>query len=200
MIVQRDVMGEFAARLQAQLRDRGGSISRAEARNIMEYVLAPTPPDPATTGEHDALTKYTSLTAADLTPHGLHASDTRLAARQPAIQQEIERETITTRAVADLLNTQTSHVRQLARQGDLYVAGKHGRSFLFPTWQFIDGKRVPHLRDVLRALPSDMHPLTVATFMTSPARELKNMTPVQWLETGGDPRPVVDLADAEAWT
>lgn len=200
MIVQRDAMGEFATRLQAHLRERGESISHAEARNIMEYVLSPTTPDPITTGEHDALTKYTPLTDSDLAPDALHASGARLAARQPGIQLEIERDAVTTRAVADLLNMQTSYVRRLAGQGDLYVSGKHGRSLLFPTWQFVDGKRVPHLRDVLRALPGDMHPLTVATFMTSPARELENMAPVEWLTTGGNPRPVVELADAEAWT
>lgn len=200
MIARRDVVDEFATRLRANLRDRGESISHAEARNIIEYVLAPTAPDPITNCEHDALTKYTPLTDSDLAPDVLHASDARLAARQSAIQREIERDAVTTRAVADMLSTQTSYVRRLAGQGHLYVSGKHGRTLLFPTWQFVDGKRVPHLRDVLRALPGDMHPLTVATFMTSPARELGNMAPVEWLTTGGDPRPVVDLAHAEAWT
>lgn len=102
----------------------------------------------------------------------------------------------TTREVAQMLGTAAANVRRGVIRGDLFVAG-HGRNreHAFPAWQFHDGRALPHLREVVAALPDDMHPLDVQTFMTTPCEALGDRTAVNWLAGGGSPGPVLRLTD-----
>jgi hypothetical protein len=52
---------------------------------------------------------------------------------------------------------------------------------------------------VLPALPTYLHPLAVCQFMTSSNVDLVieddvPISPIRWLDSGGDPKPVADLA------
>jgi len=107
---------------------------------------------------------------------------------------------LTTCDVAELLKTQPANVRRLLAVGALYAAGRAARAeHVFPTWQFTQPRPLPHLSEVLAALPPATHPLEVEAFMTSPREALGGRSPVEWLSTGGDAAVVVDLADEENW-
>lgn len=198
--VQHDPLEEYSARLEQELRARGTSVSGVEARAILESVIRPiAAPDVITESERDVLTTSTRLTDDDLTPGSLAASDAQVAARQLESAAGLRTSALTTAQVAELLRTNASYVRRLAGQGHLFTAGRRDRSLLFPAWQFVDGGRIPHLRDVLRVLPRDFHPLSVEAFMTDPAEQLDGHSPAEWLAGGGAPDAVVALADDEAW-
>jgi hypothetical protein len=108
----------------------------------------------------------------------------------------VARRGLTTREVADLLGTATANVRRSAGQGDLYVAGQgRNREHLFPAWQLHEDRPLSHLREVITVLPTGLHPLDVEQFMTTGHEALGGRSPVDWLAGGGDPRPVVRLAD-----
>ncbi len=86
------------------------------------------------------------------------------------------------------------------RVGDraLY-AYKLGARLRLPLWQFRDdGTPLPNLRAVLVALPSELHPLAVNGFMTTPNTDLEigdeAVSPTQWLTAGGDADAVTALA------
>jgi len=54
------------------------------------------------------------------------------------------------------------------------------------------------LKDVVQALPADLHPLSVEGFFIRPKPELvldgDTLSVVDWLAAGQDPQPVVELA------
>lgn len=107
---------------------------------------------------------------------------------------------LTTREVAELLGIHGANVRRLLAARDLYAAGKTARGeHTFPPWQFAHSHLLPHLHDVLQALPAAMHPLDVEAFMTEQREPLGGRSPVEWLATGGAPGPVVELATQESW-
>lgn len=102
----------------------------------------------------------------------------------------------TTREVAQVLGTAAANVRRGVARGELFVGGRRrNREHVFPAWQFNDGRALPHLREVVAALPDDMHPLDVQTFMTTPREALRDRTPVNWLAGGGSPEPVLKAAE-----
>lgn len=105
-----------------------------------------------------------------------------------------------TSEVAAMLGRDPANVRRSASAGDLYaIANGSGRESDFPAWQFVDGKPLRGLRQVIARLPQAMHPLSVEGFMTSPQEELDDTAPIQWLATGGDVEVVVRLAEAVAY-
>lgn len=123
------------------------------------------------------------------------------AARQRIVLQAAKADAdagrgLTTREVAQLLGAATANVRRSAIRGDLFTSG-HGRNreHVFPTWQFRDDRPLPGLREVMNALPPEVHPLDVETFMTTRREPLGDRNSVDWLSTGGDPAPVVRLAE-----
>lgn len=100
-------------------------------------------------------------------------------------------------AVADLLGVDRSRVSQRLSERSLYVIDIGGQRY-FPRWQFEGDSAVPHLKAVLRALASDLHPLTVTHWFLTPSEELEvdaaATSPREWLVTGGPAAPVVELA------
>lgn len=88
------------------------------------------------------------------------------------------------------LGLSPSAVRDRIRRKTLY-AYRAGARWRVPRWQISRGAVPPHLSDVLGALPSDTHPMTVTGFMTTPSTELDGKAPVQWLAAGGSPHPVL---------
>lgn len=100
--------------------------------------------------------------------------------------------------VALRLNLQPSTVRRYVQDRKLYSFKANGR-VLFPAWQFTGTRRpLPHLAEVLAALPPGSHPQTVQGFFTTPQPDLRRageaVTAVEWLASGGEPGQVVALA------
>lgn len=74
------------------------------------------------------------------------------------------------------------------------AARTFGAEQRLPLWQFMSNGVLPQLRQVLRALPADAHPLTVEGFMTTANDELGGMSAAEWLASGGDVDVVVGCA------
>jgi hypothetical protein len=108
--------------------------------------------------------------------------------------------------VAELLGVNESRVRQ--RRGDRTLWAIQDRGgWVFPALQFEDeeGRRgqMRGLDRVLPALPADLHPVSVAGFLTTPQPDLRvegpPVSPLDWLRSGGDVRPVLGVAEAADW-
>ena len=67
-----------------------------------------------------------------------------------------------------------------------------------PRFQFTDTGVLPGLDHILAVLPADVHPLTLAGFLTGPSPDLllgdEPVSPALWLSAGGEVAPVVELA------
>ena len=108
--------------------------------------------------------------------------------------------------VAELLGVNESRVRQRRADRTLWAIQDRG-GWVFPALQFEDeaGRRgqIRELDHVLRVLPADLHPLSVAGFLTTPQADLRvggqPVSPLDWLRSGGDVRPVLSVAEAADW-
>lgn len=100
-----------------------------------------------------------------------------------------EPEDLTTGQTAERLHISPAAVRRRIRSGRFY-GYRVGHTLRLPPWQFLRGAVLPHLPEILAALPEQAHPMTVTGFMTLPSDELDGLSPVDWLATGGDPDPV----------
>ena len=101
--------------------------------------------------------------------------------------------------VARLLDVDRSRVSQRATfERSLYGFIDTNEQRCYPTWQFVDGKTLPGLKTVLAALDPELHPLTVDRWFTRPDVDLVaddiELTPVEWLRSGGSPKRVADHA------
>ena len=98
---------------------------------------------------------------------------------------------------AKLLGVDASTVRGRISRGELYAI-RVGRKNRLPAWQFTTQGALPHLGQVLAALPQDLHPLEVQALFELPSTELtinsQPMSPRTWLAGGGAPAPVIELA------
>lgn len=180
------------------IREHGINFSAKQVRALLAEVAEPAAP--TTQGQHAFLTTYAGLSEADLTEEALKAANGKIQSSRIAADQDVQAESLSTQDVAHLLNIVPPNVRRLAGAGALYSVklppnGRHS----FPLWQFAHERPLPGLRDVVSALPENYHPLEVGEFMTEPLEGLRGMSPAQWLAEGGDPEPVVALADERAW-
>lgn len=105
--------------------------------------------------------------------------------------------------VAQRLGVDPTRIRQRLRARTLYGLRVRGRSWRLPRFQFDEtGREIPHLGEVLRALPPDLHPRSVEGFLRTQQPELsadgKPTGPRDWLRSGGPADPVVALAAALA--
>ena len=143
----------------------------------------------------------------DASDADLAAMDARSAARATA---EAGRG-LSRNDVAALLAIDPSRVSHQSAAGRLYsYPGSQGRP-VFPDWQFVTlndeqdashpapkASVIPHLAEVIAAIPAGSHPVAVRTFITSSSADLSvhgnALSPREWLARGGDPAAVVDLA------
>jgi hypothetical protein len=112
--------------------------------------------------------------------------------------------------VASGLNVNTARIEQRRRARSLWAVDDNG-SWTYPAMQFdvIDTggrnalKVVRHLDRILRALPTDVHPLAIAAFLLTPQQELAiNDQPCavrDWLSSGGAVGAVLHLIDVGEW-
>lgn len=100
--------------------------------------------------------------------------------------------------VARRLSLSAETLQDLADRGELYAYRQDG-DLLFPQWQFTaPGAVIPWLHLVLKALPANAHPGTVAGFFLTLQPDLvlngRAVNAKEWLETGEPPEPVLDMA------
>lgn len=111
---------------------------------------------------------------------------------------------------AELLATASS-VKQIAarmRVSDAAIRQRLGKRQLYgvkvmhewriPAFQFDGDRVVDHFEEVAPALPPDLHPVEAFLWFTTPTADLqirgRDVSPRQWLRSGGKPEPVIDLA------
>ena len=158
--------------------------------------------DDLTESERRYLVEDGSFTAAELTPEAL-AKASEVAERAIAASiAEVRAGALTVSEVASLLGLPRAAVLQAAASGEMYaVLGEPPSTEpLLPRWQFHEGRMIPHLREVIEALPADEHPLLVESFMTSWNEDyLHGWPPAAWLLAGRDSGAVVRYADDRSW-
>lgn len=181
------------------LRRSGFDLSETEVADYLAVLLSPaaTSVDLSAADEH-YLTAHAGVLPAS--PEQLIKLQVRSAARA-ALEAG---HSLTRTQVAERLGVDASRVSHQVTQGKLYAYSVAHRP-LFPDWQFLTddekiGERpvLPHLGELLAALPQGSHPMTIRTFMEMPDGELtikgEPTSPRQWLLSGGEPSTVVDLA------
>jgi hypothetical protein len=99
--------------------------------------------------------------------------------------------------VAARLGVTRARVRQRASERTL-LAIREDDEWRFPRAQFDDGAPIRGLPAVSLALPPDLHPVAVWTFLREPTTELtvgdRPSSPLEWLRSGGSPDPVAAIA------
>jgi hypothetical protein len=147
----------------------------------------------------DALSddEVAALTAvrADLSPRGPREPDPRAPAA--AAYAVLLAGAMSVTDVASRLGIDGSRVRHRLAKRQL-IGIRQPRGWALPTYQFgADGLPLPGIAKVSAALAGS-HPVVVARFFATPQAELvverRRLTPRQWLEGGGDPHRVLELA------
>jgi hypothetical protein len=123
---------------------------------------------------------------------------TELDARSAALAAAQAAGTLSRTDVAERLAIDPSRVSHQTTAGDLYAYKLTRGRPVYPDWQFQGKQVIPHLREVLAAVPARTHPVALYTFMTTPDSALlvgdRPLSPRQWLDAGGAPEPVRELA------
>jgi hypothetical protein len=177
----------------------GVRVSEAEFARLVESVLAEVGPvpaeDPAAALSADEVAGLTAVEA-DLRPRGARERDPRADAA--ATYAAVLAGALSVGEVARALGVDASRVRhRLAARQLLGIRRTDG--WRLPSWQFgVDGQVLPGLEQVLRAMPTSLHPVVVARFFATPSPDLRvgraGVSPRDWLAGGGDPTAVVALA------
>jgi len=185
-VVSEEVLGRVLAQ-------HGVGLDAREFLTILDETLDTT--DTLTESERDFAVAHSGLPAEAFAPDGQRSARRRIAIAAAQADAASSRG-YTTSQVAKMLGIAPANVRRLIARRDLYPVGRsNNREHVFPAWQFTGGRTTPHLREVLDALPDDMHPLDVEGFMTTPQETLGDRSPMQWLSQEGPAGPVVELAD-----
>lgn|GEM_PF-797101 len=109
--------------------------------------------------------------------------------------EDAARSGLTTSEVAALLRRDAANVRRSIQRGDFYATEEfRDRERVLPDWQFVGGKPLPGLRQVLEAFEVRLHPLDLERWMTAHREELGDRSAIEWLSTGGDAQTVASLA------
>ena len=107
-----------------------------------------------------------------------------------------------TAGVAERLGVLPGQVRQMIARRTLYSVKIDGVRHV-PLFQFrTSGPLVSNIGQVNAALPTDLHPVSVYGWYTEADRDLvldehdegPGMTPLEWLDSGGDPEVPVRIA------
>ncbi len=191
-----DLPDGYEAELERALHRRGDPMTAREFLSVLAEVSG-VATEPLSAGERAFLLDNTDLTEADLSSAGHHEAQLRIAASRVNSVSVLEEGSLSTAQVAALLGRDEANVRRSRLKGDLYSpsAGTPGQSLRFPAWQFVEGRVVPGLRQIIPVMPAYYHPLSIRRFMTTPNDELDGLSPVQWLSQGGPTAVVVRLAD-----
>ncbi len=103
----------------------------------------------------------------------------------------------TVREVASRIGRTEGRVRQMLRGRELFGL-REDDTWRVPWFQFDGDRAIRGLDRVIGALPGAMHPVAVVHLLTSPSQDLQirghPMSPLDWLRSGADPAPIVELA------
>lgn len=98
---------------------------------------------------------------------------------------------------ANRMNLHQSRLRQMLLDRTLFGIKLDGE-WRIPAFQLSGKRQVRNLGPVLRATPPSVHPVELANWLlrTNRALEIEDqlVTPLVWLEAGGDPGPVTAIA------
>lgn len=132
---------------------------------------------------------------ADLDAHDYGADDPtrRSAAKLTAILAS----SLTTAQAAARLGVSEMRIRQRLTGGSL--RGIHtSRGWRLPSFQFTEDGEVPGWDRVAKALPAELSPIALLSWLELPNGELhagpKLLSPLQWLTSGRDPAKVVAIS------
>lgn len=146
--------------------------------------------------------EHGGLTAAELAPEAVAETNAAVDRAIAAAAAQVRASALTLSEVATLLDWSHARVLRALAAGEMYSVPSDPPPVepLFPRWQFRDGNIVPHLREVLAALPIDEHPLNVEHFMTQPNVDyLDGTPPLIWLVEGRELDPILRFADDLSW-
>ena len=179
------------------LSERGVEVEEEELRSALDQLL----------GEHliaegsASLTKDAESVLQRISPSPRRRATALATAATVADSVKLLVTSRSVEQVASELGVDPSRIRHRVADKSLYAI-RVGRRLLLPAWQFDEARPLPSLGAVLSVLPPDLHPLEVAGFMTSPHGDLevrnRAVSPGRWLAGGGDPAPVVELAESLA--
>lgn len=173
---------------------RGFEVTEDDLRGFIREALNryPAPNSTALTAPEEDLLDRSGLPADDDAGPSAAQSAVRTATRLIVGSYTPEQ-------AADVLGVSPSRVSHRAAARELYQVSVGRRRYL-PRWQFHQGAALPWLGLVLRALPEELHPISVEGFFTTPSPDLGGMTPAAWLLDGGDPAPVAfEAAGLDRW-
>jgi len=106
-------------------------------------------------------------------------------------------ESLTPQAVAEMLASTATEVLHQLRSRTLYGFCLD-RKWRVPAFQFHHGRVVPGLESVLPKLDRKLHPIQVLNWFTFPNTDLwiddETVSPIEWLQSGGDAGKVAELA------
>ena len=150
--------------------------------------------DPAASlSEHDeAVLRETGSLAYEMPPLAERAS-----AKTAMRTVQLLEDALTVQQVADVLKVSPGRVRQRLSKRTLLGIDVAG-NWKLPKFQFTADGEVRGLDQVLPGLPSDVHPLVLWRFLTTPHPDLilenEAVSPGTWMSTGGSVEPVLELA------
>jgi len=138
----------------------------------------------------------------------------KLAARTAARDAAELRFSLPWPKVAAWLDVSEHEVRGLTEAGELYSYSPAPGTPRWPAWQFAYHRPLPHLAEVVAAIPAGAHPPGVRTLMTTPSPDLMvavpldhpvqplipeiRVSPADWLSGGCSLEPVMVLLAAFA--
>lgn len=115
-------------------------------------------------------------------------------------QKKIERiiaTSLTSKQVAEMLSISQTALLRMIRSRSIYSLRKND-SWVFPAFQFHGKRLVSRIDSVLCELDSKLHVVAVFNWLTMPDPDLflkeVPVSPVEWLEAGGDAGKVAALA------
>jgi hypothetical protein len=189
----------FRSRLGAVLQRRDISLDPAEFVDIL--VEAGSEPEPLTAAERSFLMQHAGVSEEQLSGPSLKRATALVEVSEIEGRSRAAADAMTTAEAADVTGIAAANIRRLVGQGRLLSLGlSRSGSHLLPRWQFTEGGRVlPGLREIVRALPGDYHPLDVEAFMRAPVEELAGRSPAEWLADGGAVGRIVELASDRTW-
>lgn len=125
--------------------------------------------------------------------------DTRV--RAAAAYSGLLRESYSTAEAANLLDVNTSRIRQrLSSQPPTLYGIRRGREWRIPKFQFSGKQLITGIDEVIGELPATLHPVAVHNWFTLRNTDLYDdsedlsFSPLEWLRAGRSPKPVAELA------
>lgn len=171
-------------------------------RESADQMNARKPTGGMTEDQANFLVSSGAMTAEQLERSEARVARGELAALEQKTRLEVVGSSLSSEEVAKKLGIKDSSVRHRALSKTLY-SFQIGRKLRYPTWQFTNDPNqpvLPHLRELVEALPTDMHAASVQGFMTTPQVDLpmddEPTTPIAWLQIGNDVQDVIDILDS----